>query len=408
MNRLTFREKYQVFTRNEHACIFGVYGLTRKYCRLSEVENFNFRDAPVISLDIPEPQIDTAQVVVTSRCNMDCLYCSFKANISRDVAKDMSLGELREVCDFINRQNSEMTVLITGGEAELYPEAVDYLLENAAGRKILFTNGTLTNPRRLWKYAEHKAVVLFSLDGEEQVHTSMRKGKIGMFNHIEKSLALATETGIDFGISTVVDDHNLPNLPETVKTIHQTYKPHSIGLNLPHKSGDAVWLRIEEYVAALQQIFLYAKKNGLFIDQINRRLKPLVERRFRLRDCAAQGRKVVFFPGGRRTSCVNQMGLGEIAVDWKNTLPINSPLCQDCYALGICGGGCLFDGASIYGAGKFDERNCLFTKEMLEFIIWDIFDSLGAQAGDDQSVKNLYQPMLSLGNGTKSSIGHEA
>ena len=394
-------------TRNNLALIYGVYGLTRKYCHADQVDRLLPRIVPEITIDIPQPQIDTVQVVVTSRCNLDCLYCSFKANAPAYMSKDMNEQELSSICDFINHQDREISVLITGGEPELNPQAIDYLLQKAPGRRLLFTNGTLTNSLRLKKYAENDVVVLFSLDGEEEINLNMRKGKAGTFRKIENSLALAAKIGLHFGISTVVNDHNLDTLAETVKFLHQKYHPHSIGLNLPHKYGEFIWKRSAEYVNALKQVYLYAKANALFIDQINRRLKHLVERRFRLRDCAAQGRKVVFFPGGVNTCCVNEAGLGPVNVDWINTIPLLSDECKDCYALGICGGGCLYDGASIYGAGKFDQRNCLFTKQMLEFFLWDFFDTLGFKAEDDQLVKDTYQPLLSIGNGSKISFGHD-
>ena len=53
------------------------------------------------------------------------------------------------------------------------------------------------------------------------------------------------------------------------------------------------------------------------------------------------------------------------------------PQCQDCMALGVCGGGCALNakanGKSIW---DLDERFCIHAKATLEFLFWDLFDQI--------------------------------
>lgn len=400
-------EKYHLFKRGKEACVLGIYGLTRKYSHIDTVKSTSAKSNKLIEIDILPPKTQVVQINITTNCNLKCLYCSFKANTPADIPKRMILDELIQTCDYINNSDGRCTVLISGGEPELFPEAVDYILGQAAGKIIIFTNGTLTTTERLKKYKKHETIVVFSLDGDQTLHNRMRKGANDTYANIRRTLLKAKELQIDFGISTVVNDHNIDSLKETVEKIITKYNPGSLGLNLPHKYKESAWNRIDEYIEAMKDIFPLAKNEGLFIDQINRRLSPLVNRKFRLRDCSAQGLKTVIFPGGIRTNCVNELGLERKPQDWSKEIPIFKEECSDCYAIGICGGGCVFDGWSIYGEHEFDKRNCEFTKRMLEFFIWEMRDSLGDDAANDELVKREYSSMLSYGKGSKISIGHE-
>ena len=402
---IEIRERYHDFRRREEICRFGIYGLTREYFPAN-------RPPPpptaTISLDIPPPKLRVMQAVITSRCNLQCIYCSFDANAPPLTVAAMSRDELESLAQRFNRDiGSGGLLLITGGEPELHREAVDYLIQNISGQIIIFTNGTLTDRSRLEHYQRRGVGVLFSLDGDLFAHDAARLTKGGSFERAAQALRQARDLGMDYGISAVVGDHNIAKLPELVEYFYEEFHPASLGLNLPHQHHGVVWNRIEEYTEAILHIFTFAKRVGLFVDQINRRLSPLVYRRFRFRDCAAQGEKVVAFPGGVVTSCVDEGALSGHQVNWARRLPILDESCQSCEAIGICGGGCIFDGEAIYGPGRFDQRNCRFTKTLLNFMIWDIWDELGERANDPAALEERYGALLKRGQGTRFSVGHE-
>ena len=406
-SRNCFKEKYHFFRRGGEICRYGIYSLSREYYRDDQPLPEPNSDVE-ISLEIHPPRLRVMQAVITARCNLRCEYCSFLANSPKLPSREMSRAEIENLCRRFNREIGEDgLLLITGGEPELHRNAVNYLVENITGKIILFTNGTLTDYQRLKYFQRHNIGILFSLDGDIIAHDAVRRGKDGSFRKVFDALKIASDLGFDFGISTVVGDHNITRLPELVEYIHYTFKPASLGLNLPHKSAGAPWLRIEEYTEAMLNIFTFAKSAGLFIDQINRRLEPLINRRFRFRDCSAQGEKEVIWPGGISTSCVNQAALNNRRIDWANRIPILDKNCSDCYAIGICGGGCVFDGEAIFGKNKFDERNCYFTKKMLEFIIWDIRDELGDEPDNPESLHQKYGRLLQREGNTIFSVGHE-
>ena len=402
---LQIPERYHEFRRGEEICRFGIYGLTRDYF---PADSLPPELAATISLSIPAPKLQVVQAVITSRCNLQCTYCSFDANAPALTVAAMSHDELESLAQRFNRDiGPEGLLLITGGEPELYHDAVDYLIQKISGKIILFTNGTLTDQSRLEHYQRRGVGVLFSLDGDLLAHDAARLTKGGSFERAAQALRQARDLGMDYGISAVVGDHNIEKLPELVEYFYEEFHPASLGLNLPHAHHGVAWNRIEEYAAAMLKIFQFAKRVGLFVDQINRRLAPLVYRKFRFRDCAAQGEKIVAFPGGVTTSCVDEGALSGHEVDWARRLPILAEFCQSCEAIGICGGGCIFDGEAIYGPGQFDQRNCHFTRTLLDFLIWDIRDELGERANDIGAIEACYGALLKRGRGTRFSVGHE-
>lgn len=403
---MVVREKYHVFRRGNEVCRYGVFGLTRDY--FTGDQPFSADEERQIVLKITEPDIRVVQAVITSQCNLTCTYCSFAANAPDLTSSRMTSAEIEELCRWFNSHIGEGGLLIvTGGEPELHRDAVDYLTANIQGKIILFTNGTLTDRNRLKYYQQHNVGILFSLDGDLFAQDAVRYGRGGSYGKVAEALKAAKDLNLDYGISAVVGDHNIDRLPELVEYIYAEFRPASLGLNLPHRYGDTAWMRIEEYTDALIEIFSFAKDVGLFVDHINRRLSPLIKREFRFRDCAAQGEKVVVYPGGIKTSCVNEAALGDRQVDWGNRIPLLSEKCRDCYAIGICGGGCIFDGEAIYGQGRFDERNCYFTKKLLEYMIWDMRDELGENANDTEAIMDKYGSMIVRPEGTYFSVGHE-
>jgi uncharacterized protein len=50
--------------------------------------------------------------------------------------------------------------------------------------------------------------------------------------------------------------------------------------------------------------------------------------------------------------------------------------CQDCPALGICGGGCPHNADRTKGSiFELDERFCVHANTVLEWLIWDLYNS---------------------------------
>ena len=63
-------------------------------------------------------------------------------------------------------------------------------------------------------------------------------------------------------------------------------------------------------------------------------------------------------------------------IEWSQLTPINKDECQECPALGICGGGCPINAMHLKKGNTIhdlDERFCVHSKMTLEFLIKDLY-----------------------------------
>ena len=63
-------------------------------------------------------------------------------------------------------------------------------------------------------------------------------------------------------------------------------------------------------------------------------------------------------------------------IEWSQLTPINKDECQDCVALGICGGGCPINAMHLKKGNTIhdlDERFCTHSKLTLDFLIKDLY-----------------------------------
>ena len=116
-------------------------------------------------------------------------------------------------------------------------------------------------------------------------------------------------------------------------------------------------------------IFHLAKKHNVYVDQIAKRLSALINQKFRLSSCKIAGEQWTFYPDGHRTLCTkldtHPVGRNLSPKDLLEKIPLRNRFCKDCIAIGICGGGCFWDGLTRFKSGV-DERECYFNKIMFK------------------------------------------
>ncbi|MFO7625780.1 MAG: radical SAM protein [Candidatus Fermentibacteraceae bacterium] len=315
-------------------------------------------DGPVSPPPEPSLRLRAVQAVVTGRCNLMCSYCS--ARIAGGFKGDMDHATLDAV---LSHSDPDSLLLVTGGEPLLHPKAVRTLIRGWSGQSVLFTNGALLDRRTALFLKEHGTALVVSMDGFESEHNRFRGDS---WKAAAAALDLARETGLPAGISLVAGSHNAGSLPESLYGLLKRFKPASFGVNIQHYTPDAFSpISADEYSRIILGAYRFSLETGVFVDQVARRLLPIVTGHFRHRDCAAQGGKIVFRPDGSASSCVNTRGIEQ----WGNRNPVNYPVCAGCPALGVCGGGCTWDGIHLTsdGCGP-DPRNCVWTLDLLRAV----------------------------------------
>lgn len=139
--------------------------------------------------------------------------------------------------------------------------------------------------------------------------------------------------------------------------------------------------------------FEKAREIGLYEDRIMRKVKAMSNGVLHPHDCQATGEQLVCSPDGKLGLCHEGLGcrdffFGEVSRDfkfstheliceWKKRSPLTMPQCQNCPALGICGGGCTYSAYLRHGTiWAIDEKFCGHSLTLLKWIIWDIFSRM--------------------------------
>lgn len=406
----------KVFQRGELYCVYNVLTMKKRYLTGQQYSAYDISDAEFdpSTLKPPAPELKVYQAVITTECNLRCKYCSLFQNELGQNTLRMTIETAKAMVDRYRSLIGEGLFIITGGEPLLNREVLEYLILHVNGTKVLFTNGTLLDKYILKTLNDNQVNIVFSLDGSEQIHNEMRtypNGR-GTYDQVVDAIKLTHANNINFGISLVAREHNIDHLEREIEYIFEEFNPSSLGINLPHYTEFSPFnIDPDMYADKLIDVFNISKKYKIYVDQINRRLAPLIEEKFRFRDCSAMGEKIVEFPDGTFSNCVNCKPVDKLPDKnvWAQRLPIFLPQCRDCWAIGICGGGCSFDGINLYGDGKIDERNCIITKRLLEFILWEFYDELKQEEPDPAELKKRYSHLLQRrGPGQLSiSIGHD-
>lgn len=365
--------------------------------RISKGEPLEDHDSAVPP--VPPTEVKSIQAVVTRRCNLSCSYCNVR--LSGDSPDDMTFETADRVIRTAEDAPPGRLVMVTGGEPLLVPDVTFHILKNVNPPKVLFTNATLITPEIASEIRLMEVSPVVSLDGTESVHNSQR---CGSWAKAAEGLDLLGEAGVLYGISTVVGHHNWTTISAEMVDLYGRFMPSSMGFNILHWTPDSFDpISAEAYSDAIDAVFSTALTYGIFVDQIARRIDPIISGVYRHRDCAALGGKIVFHPDGRISNCIS----GRSMEDWTRRIPVVMEYCSQCPAAGICGGGCIWDGIHLGGAGKPDTRHCVWVRNILQRFLGDVEKHFPPGPVSRQELKKRYGKLITRGGSPLTgSIGH--
>ncbi|MCD4707497.1 MAG: radical SAM protein [Candidatus Sabulitectum sp.] len=348
---------------------------------------------------VPASEVKAVQAVVTRRCNLSCSYCNVM--LSGDTPDDMTFETADSVIKAAEDASPGRLVMVTGGEPLLVPDVTFHILERVDAPKVLFTNATLVSPEIASELKRMRVSPVVSLDGTESVHNSQR---CGSWARAAKGLDTLRETSVSYGISTVVSHHNHQNISTEMEELYSRFMPASMGFNILHWTpGSFDPISAEAYTDAIGRVFHTALKHGIFVDQIARRIDPIISGVYRHRDCAALGGKIVFHPDSRISNCIS----GREMKDWSGRMPVLMEYCADCPVAGICGGGCAWDAIHLGGEGKPDARHCMWVKHILNLFLEDVAKHFPKGPVSRGKLKKRYGCLVTRGGSALTgSIGH--
>lgn len=308
----------------------------------------------------------------------------------------------------IKGDDNQPVAIFYGGEPLVNYPIVEYIAEklNQLRKKVeciknldlsIVTNGLLLNRERALRLHELGVSIAISIDGFTEKENSMRVDTTGhpVFSRILQVLDMCKELNIPVSLSVTLTEETIKNKKDILQLIDK-YDIKSFGFNI--LMSDENFTPSSQYNELAAQFiideFLELRKKGIYEDRIMRKLRAFTKSQIYFSDCAAtSGSQIVVAPTGQVGIChgclhdkkyfvtnVDDHNFdarkNPTFIEWSQLTPINKEECQDCPALGICGGGCAINamhskpGNTIH---SIDERFCVHAKKTLEFLIRDLY-----------------------------------
>lgn len=392
-----------------------------KYKILNHSEEDDDKVLKFIKSKIPEPAINVCYIITSEQCNLACKYC-FLGNNNNDkrnrfALENMSKDVADKAIDFFIRQikfsdldteDNKPVIIFYGGEPMVNYDMIVYVAEKINSMRdsekciknlemSMVSNGLLLTEERVLKLKELGVSIAISVDGFTEEANEMRVDIAGkpVFHKILSVLDMCKRLDVDVSLSVTLSKETIKDTKAILQLVDD-YGIKSFGFNI--LMSDETFIVPQEYNEAAAQFiideFVELRKRGIYEDRIMRKLKAFSKAQVYFSDCAATtGGQIVVAPNGQVGICHGCLHNKQYFVttvddesfdatknkdyiEWSQLTPVNKDECQDCPALGICGGGCpinamhLHEGNSIH---SLDERFCVHSKKTLEFLIKDLY-----------------------------------
>lgn len=374
------------------------------------------------------PYVSIAYFILTDDCNFGCKYCFVESHMpTKRHPKSMSTTTVLKGLDFFCRQiklrpnlfEQEKTIVIYGGEPLLNIQSLRFLLEEIKIRKAdgrlpqktelsMVTNATLVTPEVAQLLAEHDVCVAVSIDGDRESTDAARQYRGGgaVFDDILRGYDILKHAGVNIGVSCTLSQQSMDDFDRTLAMFTDRLDVKSLGFNIV-LSGNGYHVR-EDYdekaAQAIIRAFKVFREMNIVEDRIMRKVDSFVKGEIYAFDCGASGGgQIVIAPDGQIGVCHGYLGNRKhfmttvdddqfdprhdpVFLEWSRRSPLAMAACQDCVALGICGGGCPLNADNEEGTiWGLDKRFCVHCKMTLEWLIWDLYEKM-MTAGCEQHV----------------------
>lgn len=338
------------------------------------------------------PQILTAWLHLTDRCNLHCAYC-YLPHACTDMPHEISHAAITATFRSALYHNyQEVKLKYAGGEPLLlFPLIADShhyatKLANQYGIELtglILSNGTLLNAQMIENMLELDMRLSISLDGVGFPHNCQRgyaNGK-GSFDDVARAIELALSYGVVPYISITVSGRNAGGLPELMTWILERDLPFSFNFYRENDlSATHTDLQLEEeriiegMLAAYNVIETNLPRHSLLESMADRANLATPH----LRACSVGHSYLVFDTQGRIAKC--QMDIGRTITEVNDYIPLTTiresndgihnltvdekPECRDCQWSYWCTGGCPL--ITYRATGRYDVKspNCNIYKAL--------------------------------------------
>lgn len=376
------------------------------------VSDATFDDLTIkkIREQIKGPSVKIAYFILTEECNFNCSYCYVKGeappgHINLTMSPEIAKSGVKAFTRLVDKDdNDRKMIILYGGEPLMNFRALkeivilvdQYKLEKILPENtqiLLITNGSLLTEEISGFLRNHKVQVAVSLDGDKEATDSCRvySDGHGTYDSVMKGIMTAKRQGCDVSLSVTLSEKSLEEFDSTLQII-DSLVDKEFGFNMMTIDGPKEMELAEKTTDAIIRAYEYFIPKGVMEDRIMRKVSSFNRAEIYYFDCAAAGaNQITISPEGKIGICHVEVGsrtdfvadVNDITfnpkdnttfLEWSKRTPINMPQCQECIALGICGGGCPYNARHKHGSiWELDNRFCLHAKKILEYLIWDVF-----------------------------------
>jgi uncharacterized protein len=274
------------------------------------------------------------------------------------LSTDLLISCVRRVREFWNDDKTELTII---------------------------TNGSSIDAENAKVFADNNVFIIVSIDGVENQNDAMRVdiGGSGTFERVCRGIEIYKKSGCKIGISCTLGIHNVQHIADAF-SFFKSLGVVNIGVNLPHDGGDnPIWPKgNDDWLQHILDFLWSETENGFYVEHIIRKCRLYAHRKIKIAECPSIGGRVVVLPNEQIGVCEGAIGNEEFFFKngnhkldneiskWKTSIPLLNTKCNECLALGICGGGCPLDGYfDGHGLTAFDSVRCKFYKKLISKIL---------------------------------------
>ena len=201
-----------------------------------------------------------AEVALTSRCNLRCIYCHFFDSPNETTA-ELTTGEWLRVFDEFGAMKV-MSVTLSGGEV-LLRDDLQVLIERIVSNGMRFSilsNGVALDEShaKMFTAMGHCNQVQISIDGIGEVHDAARGA--GSFARALRAIKILQAHNIPVNGRITTGKHNLGTIADTVRFLIDEVKLRRVGCNsaidfsLSDELSQSILLSKREFLMALVEV----------------------------------------------------------------------------------------------------------------------------------------------------------
>lgn len=361
--------------------------------------------------EILEPYISTAYFFLTKNCNLACRYCFERQSKTKNSSEGvMSFDVFNRGLDFFQRLinldkdrfNERKTIIFYGGEPfhnkKLLFSAITEIQNRikkgdlpVQSKMLVVTNGTLMNDEDIQFIKKNGVTVTFSLDGDRQASANRvyPDGETLAWDKATETFKKCVEAGIDLNIACTLSPETIARQKEVLDYFIRIGATN-IGFNVI-LDNDIIQLNTDYDDKAADFVttaYRTLSDNNITENRTRRRLDVFKHKHPCLFDCnAAGGRQIAIAPNGDIGICHEHImdkkhfitTIDDMEFDpkqsaeykmWNKRSPLYIDSCQNCIALGVCGGGCVINSERKHDSIFIpDQRFCKQTISILKNIL---------------------------------------